>query len=606
MHSQTKSCPSISRLLVGAASAKEAGVQVVMANRMADAKVPSQAFLSPFSPVFDLELDSKRVNSCSSGMDRCLSEQQLADNGFARPPTLLQQILQLCRCTTPVAAQVRDGAQQQEKTKNPRSCLQNLRHRYIVCLGWRSRADAEPDYLPEPLVVEPRFREQFAIAHPTHEYEALLQSVPPCFVGPAPHLEAVVKLLCEQMVVAFKSQGLPVPPWRSRQALLSKWSPTQLAELAAKIANLRRLSMDLTSMHAGSAHAECMTHQCTHEQLRNGNRPAAVAQQAAVGSAPEPAGDAASTCAAVAAWTGANHHAQPLTQEHLALILPNDMKQQLYQQAGTSSIMSAMASAAAHPAMVAGGRHAPGGYEGSTACGIAANSKVAPLSLVSVAAEGAPLACRPALPAGPAGGPAPLSGRAPRGPAGVSPAATDVMALLEAAEGLHGNASGNSTLKFTRKASAEWKHQRSNSHKMKGLLAAALKKPTAVPARAGLPGGVEAAVMSRVYPQLTAGGNSCSAAAAAGAAAAASNARGAGGESSVSRELSSSDGLIRRTHYRPTGDEPWRCITTVRLGAYAPTGGAGAAAAAVAAAGRSQLAGPMQPAQQTPRPLATS
>jgi len=71
--------------------------------------------------------------------------------------------------------QVRDGAQQQEKTKNPRSCLQNLRHRYIVCLGWRSQADAEPDYLPEPLVVEPRFREQFAIAHPTPEYEALLQ-----------------------------------------------------------------------------------------------------------------------------------------------------------------------------------------------------------------------------------------------------------------------------------------------------------------------------------------------------------------------------------------------------------------------------------------------
>lgn len=77
-----------------------------MANRMADAKVPSQALLSPFSPVFDLELDSKRNNSCSSGMDRCMSEQQLADNGFGRPPTLLQQILQLCRCTTPVAAQV--------------------------------------------------------------------------------------------------------------------------------------------------------------------------------------------------------------------------------------------------------------------------------------------------------------------------------------------------------------------------------------------------------------------------------------------------------------------------------------------------------------------
>jgi hypothetical protein len=71
--------------------------------------------------------------------------------------------------------QVRDGAQQQERSKTPRSCLQNLRHRYIVCLGVRSCGDGEPSYLPEPLVVEPRFREQFTIAHPTTVYEALLQ-----------------------------------------------------------------------------------------------------------------------------------------------------------------------------------------------------------------------------------------------------------------------------------------------------------------------------------------------------------------------------------------------------------------------------------------------
>lgn len=71
--------------------------------------------------------------------------------------------------------QVRDGQQQQDRSKTPRSCLQNLRHRFIVCLGMRSAADGEPAYLPEPLVVEPRFREQFIIAHPTPEYEAVLQ-----------------------------------------------------------------------------------------------------------------------------------------------------------------------------------------------------------------------------------------------------------------------------------------------------------------------------------------------------------------------------------------------------------------------------------------------
>lgn len=71
--------------------------------------------------------------------------------------------------------QVRDGAQQHDRAKTTRSCLQNLRHRFVVCLGWRSSAEAEAEYLAEPLVVEPRFREQFAIAHPTAEYEALLQ-----------------------------------------------------------------------------------------------------------------------------------------------------------------------------------------------------------------------------------------------------------------------------------------------------------------------------------------------------------------------------------------------------------------------------------------------
>lgn len=250
-----------------------------------------------FSPVFDLELDAKLGSS--SNLDRCFSQQQLGSE-LQGQTSLLQQMLTLCRCSSPVQAQVgaargqvnrrarstptpshvlpgntsscfptyhhapptphfppwpqllqqlqrlrsaacagspnssstaggllsggsghsddaaacvlahdtpcsgpfgvvldeagldveamacellaggylvqvRDGAQQQERNKTPRSCLQNLRHRYIVCLGVRSAGDGEPAYLPEPLVVEPRFREQFTIAHPTPAYEALLQ-----------------------------------------------------------------------------------------------------------------------------------------------------------------------------------------------------------------------------------------------------------------------------------------------------------------------------------------------------------------------------------------------------------------------------------------------
>lgn len=93
--------------------------------------------------------------------------------------------------------QLRDEAQA-ERPKDVRQCLQHLRHRFLVCMGARGAAadapaqqqaaagagaasgfvtDAVGDahYLPEPLVVEPRFREQFVIAQLTPAYEALLE-----------------------------------------------------------------------------------------------------------------------------------------------------------------------------------------------------------------------------------------------------------------------------------------------------------------------------------------------------------------------------------------------------------------------------------------------
>lgn len=80
--------------------------------------------------------------------------------------------------------QVRDEAPADlSKSRDPRSCLQSLRHCFIVCLGQRPATaeegplllPPEPEYLEEPLVVEPRLREQFVIAHPTPEYEELLE-----------------------------------------------------------------------------------------------------------------------------------------------------------------------------------------------------------------------------------------------------------------------------------------------------------------------------------------------------------------------------------------------------------------------------------------------
>ncbi|KAI8472883.1 MAG: hypothetical protein J3K34DRAFT_519420 [Monoraphidium minutum] len=159
----------------------------------------------------------------------------------------------------PPGAAAGDGRRPAAPPRDARRCLQQLRHRFIVCLGggagcWPAGGDGpastathlaagdghlEPCYLPEPLIVEPCFREQFLIAHPTPAYQALLDAVPLCFVGTAGRLEAAVGLLSRAMSAAFRGRGLAVPPWRSKAALLSKWAPAALAALADKI---RRVS----------------------------------------------------------------------------------------------------------------------------------------------------------------------------------------------------------------------------------------------------------------------------------------------------------------------------------------------------------------------------
>jgi hypothetical protein len=75
--------------------------------------------------------------------------------------------------------QVRDGC---NKVKDSKNCLRNLRHRFIVCLGFKSVHDQDGTYLHQPLVVEPQLRDQFVIAHPTPSYESLMQVC--CFSCP--------------------------------------------------------------------------------------------------------------------------------------------------------------------------------------------------------------------------------------------------------------------------------------------------------------------------------------------------------------------------------------------------------------------------------------
>ncbi len=71
--------------------------------------------------------------------------------------------------------------QQQQQPQQPqargvsRDCLRSLRHTFIVCTGYQRGAGGEHVLFREPVVVEPRFKEQFVIAHPTRQYDELLQ-----------------------------------------------------------------------------------------------------------------------------------------------------------------------------------------------------------------------------------------------------------------------------------------------------------------------------------------------------------------------------------------------------------------------------------------------
>lgn len=97
------------------------------------------------------------------------------------------------------------------------SCLEKLRHEYIMCAG---RADGS---LSHWCMVDPRFREQFAIAQPTPAYDCLLKAVPLEFVGTQLRLRALVETLSVEMAEAFASQQRTLPPWRKFKSMLSKW-----------------------------------------------------------------------------------------------------------------------------------------------------------------------------------------------------------------------------------------------------------------------------------------------------------------------------------------------------------------------------------------------
>lgn len=59
-----------------------------------------------------------------------------------------------------------------------------------------------------------------------------MQLLPPMYVGTPSRLEALVGLLSQRVAAAFDAERRSLPPWRTREAQLSKWALPSIAELA--------------------------------------------------------------------------------------------------------------------------------------------------------------------------------------------------------------------------------------------------------------------------------------------------------------------------------------------------------------------------------------
>lgn len=93
------------------------------------------------------------------------------------------------------------------------------RHNFVVVDMGASDGGAS-----DLVFVETRLAELFTAARPSAELLRLLGELPDVFVGVAAQLELIVNVFSEALSASFKEQGLPLPPWRRRDALLAHWS----------------------------------------------------------------------------------------------------------------------------------------------------------------------------------------------------------------------------------------------------------------------------------------------------------------------------------------------------------------------------------------------
>lgn len=92
------------------------------------------------------------------------------------------------------------------------------RHAFVAV-----QAPGERRWSEAALLVDPFFREAFALARPAPEHAALLAALPAVFVGPPLRLARLLDRLTPRLDAAYAAAALTRPPWRSHAALMARW-----------------------------------------------------------------------------------------------------------------------------------------------------------------------------------------------------------------------------------------------------------------------------------------------------------------------------------------------------------------------------------------------
>lgn len=100
----------------------------------------------------------------------------------------------------------------------------HLTHPFILCFGKTEDGPRGLPYTcPTPCILDPFFKAQFDVPHPSATYATLMEAVPDMYLGSYSRLENLVHLLCQEMHKSFQSVQCALPPWRTLKSMLSRW-----------------------------------------------------------------------------------------------------------------------------------------------------------------------------------------------------------------------------------------------------------------------------------------------------------------------------------------------------------------------------------------------